>query len=250
MDNNEDLYQKLGEVLLTGAKEFLTGFAGKDVVIRHGDALPLREQAPVKIKGTIEAPKIWLEKKITGIDQSQCHIEVNREEMSILLVINEESYYKDTVKGSLVLSPEFLKFGINNGKYISGIELSDFIRMNRSYFENKQTAMALVSICRNFKAKVNKDMEVSKDTRGNYSGSLRQVVDANTPSSFEVVIPIFRGGKKVKFAVEIDINPETLQMTLVSPDAQDIIEDCRDKVIGSELDNIKAIAPNIPIIEI
>ena len=78
----------------------------------------------------------------------------------------------------------------------------------------------------------------------------RQTVDGNQPPSFDLCIPIFKGQPKVKFTVEIDIDPDTLQATLVSPDAQDMIAETRDSVMDNVLTQIQAICPEIPIIEV
>jgi hypothetical protein len=158
----------------------------------------------------------------------------------------------DTDVNSIItqLSDEYLRFGINEGKYITGLELSDLIRMNRSCFESKQKAMELVTIMRNFKAKVTTQIEASDDKKGNRTALVRQVVEGNQPPSFELFIPIFKGQPKQTFTVEIDIDPDTLQATLVSPDAQDIIAETSDQLIDEVLAGMERICPEIPIIEI
>ena len=103
---------------------------------------------------------------------------------------------------------------------------------------------------RNFKAKVLNEIENIDDKKGNVSQVRRQTVEGNQPPSFDLCIPIFKGQPKQKFTVEIDINPDTLQATLVSPDAQDLIVETRDKLIDDVLLRIEQTAPDIPIIEI
>lgn len=241
MDNNQ---------IIETIKGLAAVISGKPLEIRTGDAVELHEPEKLDIKGVIDTPYKWLEKKVQDIDQSKAHIRVNREEMFIALIVNEHSYYSDIIDGTLDVSPEYVKFGINSGKYKNGVEMSDFIRMNRSYFESKDTAMKLVSLLRNFKANVNKDIEASQDTRGNKSIALRQAVESNLPPAFDICIPLFRGGKKVKFSVEVDIDPDSLNMTLVSPDANDLIAENRDNIMDKVLNDIKQIAPDIAIIEI
>ena len=133
---------------------------------------------------------------------------------------------------------------------MSGLEMSDLIRMNRTYFTEKNIASELVSIMRNFKAKVTNDIESSDDKKGNVSQVRRQAVESNLPPSFMLNIPIFKGQPKQTFAVEIDIDPDTLQATLVSPDAQDLIVEQHDKLIDEVLDTIGQLCPDIPVIEL
>lgn len=222
----------------------------REMVIRTGKALELKEPLGVRITGIIDTPLRWLQKRNTIIDQKQCNIIVDRESMTILLTIGEHNYYNDTIAGQLILSEEFKKFGINQGNYITGIELSDLIRMNRSCFESKTKAMELVTIMRNFKATITTQIEASDDKKGNTAQLRRQTVEGNQPPSFELNIPIFKGKAKQNFTVEIDIDPDTLQATLVSPDAQDIIVEQRDRLIDEVLSSIESICPEIPIVEV
>jgi hypothetical protein len=191
-----------------------------------------------------------LEKRADSIDQKQCYVIFSREEMGIGLYLKEHEHYQDTVKGKLIISPEFKKFGINSGEYTTGLQLSDLIRMNRSCFEDKKKAMELVTIMRNFKATVTTQLEMSDDKKGNTAQLRRQTVEGNQPPSFELSIPIFKGQPKQKFTVEIDIDPDTLQATLVSPDAQDLIAETRDSLMDGVLCQIQELCPDIPIIEI
>lgn len=227
-----------------------SALVGQPLEIRTGAAVELHEPEKVNIDGVIDAPYKWLEKKVDDTVQHNAHILVNREEMFITLITEESSYYKNRITGHLDTSAEFKEFGINSGKYVNGVQMSDFIRMHRSYFDSRDTAMKLVTQLRNFKATVNKDLEESQDTRGNKSVALRQAVESNLPPAFGITIPLFRGGKKVTFSVEVDIDPDTLEMTLNSPDAQDMIDASRDKIMDKVIEDISNIAPNIAIIEI
>ena len=221
-----------------------------EITIREGKAIDLHDPEPVDIVGTINSPLRWLEKRADVLNPKQCHVQVNRSDMAINLNINERDSFSDCITGKLLLSDEYLRFGINEGKYVTGLELSDLIRMNRSCFESKQKAMELLTIMRNFKAKVTTQIEASDDKKGNRTALVRQVVEGNQPPSFELVIPIFKGQPKQTFTVEIDIDPDTLQATLVSPDAQDMIVENRDRLIDDVLSKIADLCPEIPIIEI
>lgn len=122
--------------------------------------------------------------------------------------------------------------------------------MNRACFTDRNKAAELVTIMRNFKAKVTTDIEISDDKRGNTAQVRRQAVEGNQPPSFELHIPIFKGHNKIDFTVEIDIDPETLKATLVSPEAQEYITDYRDDIMDGIIEKIKELCPEIPIIEV
>lgn len=87
--------KEVKEEIKKAIAEALAGnVAGKgEVVIREGQALPLHEPERVQIHGTIDAPARWIEKREATINQKECYVEVNREEMTITLVTDEKNYY-------------------------------------------------------------------------------------------------------------------------------------------------------------
>lgn len=223
----------------------------KTLEVRTGAALEPKEPQRVEIFGTLDTPLKWLEKRITEIDQKKAHVIVNREDMSILLVIDEKDYYRTSIEGKLQLHPVFLKFGINQGNYRTPIEMSELIKMNRSYFENRQTAMELVSLLRNFKAKVNKDIEAEFDLKkGDRRVLVAQTIESNLPAAFKINIPVFKGHKPSLVECETYFNPDDLTCTLVSPEANDMTEQIKDSEIDKVVTEIRNIAPEIVIVEI
>lgn len=222
---------------------------GDNITIREGRALELKEPTPLRIIGVIDAPLSFLSQRMGTLMESDCHILVNRETGTILLTVDERSFYKDTITGKIDLSAEFNKFGINSGQYHTPYDLSQLFKMNRSYFENQSVAMGLVSVLMNFKAKVEKEMEKSENGRGDRRVLMAQTVASNIPEKFNLCIPVFRGMPKQVFEVEIMINPSDLTCTLQSPQANDLIYVVKDELINSTLLKIQEIAPEIVIIE-
>lgn len=222
---------------------------GKDMVIRFGDALPLKEPKNVSINGTIDAPARWVEKRKNDIVSADAHILVDRDHMTITLNTDENNFYSDQIVGTLTLSTEMQEFGINTGEYMSCFDMADRIKQLRTYFETQQDAMKLVTELRNFKAKIDKELELSDDKRGNQKIMRAQTVESNLPKSFNVNMPIFKGTEKRTFEVEVEINPNDLSCTLVSPDAHDIVVQERDIQMDAVLGRIAEAAPNIVIIE-
>lgn len=222
---------------------------GKDMVIRFGDALPLKEPKYVSINGTIDAPARWVEKRKDDIVSADAHILVDRDHMTITLNTDENNFYSDQIVGTLTLSTEMQEFGINTGEYMSCFDMADRIKQLRTYFETQQEAMKLVTELRSFKAKIDKELELSDDKRGNQTIMRAQTVESNLPKSFKVNMPIFKGTEKRTFEVEVEINPNDLSCTLVSPDAHDIVVQERDSQMDGVLVRIAEAAPNIVIIE-
>lgn len=218
--------------------------------ILHGEAQKRPEPLPVVIDGLITAPADYLTKRAGFINQKKSHLLVNYSKGELKLIINEKWVYNDTVKGSLKLNPDFESFGINSGKSRDTFELADFIKMNRHFFSDKNVAMKLVSLLKNFKAKVKNALEASNNDRGDTRLLREQVVESNIPESFDLVIPVFAGQGTDKFKVEINIDGNSFACTLVSPEVNDIIHEVRGRILDEQLTSIKELAPELAILEV
>lgn len=226
-----------------------------EVVLREGKApvaLDPKEPERVVINGTIDAPIRWLEKRVELINQKATNIIVNRDKMRIALTIDETSYYQTEINGILQASKEMQEFGINVEKKWEPFKLSKFIKMHRAFFTDKSQNMMLVSTLKNFKAKVNQDIERSKEENGSKVDNYSQVVDSNLPKSFKLNIPLFKGFACEEIEVEIyaDVDGRDVSLSLVSAGANEAIEEYKNKVIDVQLDAIRQIAPDIVIVEV
>lgn len=226
-----------------------------EVVLREGKAsvaLDPKEPKRVVINGTIDAPFRWLEKRVELINQKSSNIIVNRDKMGLALIIDETNFYQTEINGILQASKEMMESGINTDKKWEPIKLSQFFKMHRAFFKDKSENMTLVSTLKNFKAKVNQDIERSKEENGSKTDNYSQVVDSNLPESFKLNIPLFKGFANEEIEVEIyaDVDGRDVSLSLVSAGANEAIEEYKNKVIDEQLDAIRQIAPDIVIIEV
>ena len=229
-----------------------------EIIVREGNAPRLLEpKAPIKtdITGTIGTVVEYLRKRVdTGqFEQRDCHILVNREKVKITLVINESDDYRyGTIAGKLAYNPKFLEFGINADKAWTPADLGLFFKMNRAFFTDRQANMELVTTLMNFTATINNKIERSVAENGSRTDNFVQVVNSNLPESFNLYMPIFKGMPSEIIQVETfaKVNGREVSFVLLSPGAQNTLEELRDKVIDSELEQIREIAPGIAIIEI
>lgn len=229
-----------------------------EVVIREVDKvneLPVLEPEKVNISGTITSIFSFLEKRwgCEGqIDHQHTHIIVDRDNLSMKLIANEtDARNKMVVTGKLQLSRPFMAFHINDGYAWEPLVLSQFIKMNRAYFVERDTNMKLVSVFKNFKAKVNTDYERDRKENGSYTDNYSQIVDSNMPDRFFVVLPIFKGTKAQSIDVETyaTINGHDVTVQLISPSAQQVVDETLDAIIDEQIAAIREIAPEIPFIE-
>lgn len=229
-----------------------------EITLREGAAVKeLELKAPVKtdISGVLGAPLEYLTKRVsTGqFSQERSHIIVNRENITIQLVINEDDeYLRGKVIGKLEFHPKFEEFGINAGIVWTPTDLGMFFKMNRAFFPDKTVNMKLVTDLMNFTATVNNTIERSVKENGGRTDNFAQIVNSNLPGSFVLNIPIFKGLPAETLEVETfaKVSGREVSFVLLSPGANQTLEDIRDKAIDEQLDKIKAIAPKIAIIEI
>lgn len=226
-----------------------------EIIWRDGKAakqLEPKEPEKIDIKGTIDSPLRWLEKRIELINQESSNILVSRDNMNIRLQIDETDYYQANISGKLEASREMKEFGINTEKQWEPIKLSQFLKMHRAFFTDKSQNMILVSTLKNFKAKVNQDIERSKEENGSKVDNYSQVVDSNLPKSFKLSIPLFKGFLCEEIEVEIyaDVDGRDVSLSLVSAAANEVMEEYKNRVIDEQLNAIRQIAPNIVIIEV
>lgn len=237
---------------------FSEGLSKAELIIREGAAVKeLEPKAPIKINlsGVLGTPLEYLKKRVpTGqFSQERSHIIVNRENVSISLIINEnDDYERGEIKGTLDFHPKFKEFGINEGKVWTPSVLGMFFKMNRAFFPDKTLNMRLVSDLMNFTAKVSNKIEMSLKESGSKSDNYEQVVNSNLPEKFTLQIPIFKGKPAENLEIETfaQINGREVAFILISPSANQLLEDIRDKAIDEEIAQIKEVAPNIAIIEV
>lgn len=241
--------------------ENYTGEKPVEVIIRKGEAakaanqLPTKEPIKTKLSGVISTPFDWLEKRVDTIDQKRSNIQVDREAMSITLTVNEnDEYTKGTVIGKVEFTEIFKKTKINDSQngWIPD-RLGQFLRLNRGIANcDRNEWMKLVSALKSFKATVQSNIEKVRDSSGSRSDVFQMVVQSELPKSFQVNIPIFRGTPKTVIEVEFDhyVVDGDCVLQLVSPGANEAVESYRDECIDDVLNQIRAIAPDIAIMEI
>ena len=144
------------------------GMAKAEIIVREVkevNELPVKAPIKLKLEGTIGSVFEFLSKRADQkdqINQKRCHILVDREDISIKLVFNEnDEYLTGSVTGTLAMHPKFVEFGINTGKVWTPTELGMFFKMNRAFFGDKGENMRLVTELMNFTATVKNRIERS-----------------------------------------------------------------------------------------
>lgn len=150
------------------------------------------------------------------------------------------------------LSDVFKKFNINGNTGWNPNKLGQFLRLNRSVFADKEQCMVLVTKLKNFTAKAKAEIQKQRDQSGSMAEVYRTEVESNLPKSFTIVVPIFKGTAKTAIEVEFDhyIVDGEVALQLVSPGANECVEQFRDNCLDEVINKIREIAPEIPILEV
>ena len=234
------------------------GASKADVIIREGSAPKVLDpKAPVKINlsGVIGSPVEFLTQRREQADQfdeKRAHVLVERENVKVTLIFNEnDEYTRGQVEGKLSFHPKFVEFGINSSKGWEPNKLGEFFKMNRAFFSYSEKNMELVSLLKNFEAKVESSIERERKENGSVKDNYSAVVQSNLPDAFTVHLPIFKGNEAEDLEVEIyaSVNGRDVTLSLVSPGACQLLEELRDKVINEQVEQIRKLCPGIVIIE-
>lgn len=224
--------------------------------VKDANEIPVKPPVSVCITGVIGAPFEFLTRRLDQpdqINQKRCHILVNRIALTMILVINENDYYKKgQVTGVLELHPVFVKFGINTGYDWEPTKLGQFFKMNRAYFANKEENMKLVSILKNFNYQVNLNFDKEKQDNGSFKDNYVGLVTSKLPEPFKLHIPLFKGRPAEDFEVEFyaGVNGRDINLQLYSPSVSQTIEEVKDEIFDHQIAQIRDIAPHIAIIEV
>lgn len=214
----------------------------KEVTIRRGEALQLFPKKQLRISGAIDAPSRFVEARNTEFNLLKSHTLIDRDNKKITLIVNEDSHEENIiVEGVIEVAKDFINLGINQNKGYSPAELSQKLKMLRSFFSSKGEHATIVHTLRNLKAKVKADLDKLDDQRGNVTQNFTQAVESNMPEQFSMEMPLIKGGVNYSFPVMILLEVSNNEITcfLESVDAQEIMDNVSSVKIDEEIEKIK-----------
>ena len=236
------------------------GMDKAEVIIRevdHANELPVKAPNKIDISGTTGIIVEFLSKRWNAsdgqINKERTHVIVDRDHLKMMLVVNENDAYMDgKITERIQLSRQFQEFGINTDKTWEPIELAQFFKMHRSCFLERSENMDLVSKLKSFVADVNIKIEREQKENGSFKDNYSGVVNSSLPGSFKLNIPLFKGCSFEILNVEFyaNVSGRDVTLALCSPDANEVIEDFRDNIFDEQIEKIREIAPEIPILEV
>jgi hypothetical protein len=241
MENNKEALKISKQEL---AKEVLESGEGIQVTWLEGKAPEQQNDQPVRISGTISAPRLFLEKREGEFYDKTAHALVSRTDGKIDLVINEHTVdEKYTIIGKVEIGKKFTELNINNfSEGIEPLKLVQKLRLRRSIFKSHLEHTTLLATLSNVEAKIKKEMDESKDDRANYNFNHRQTVTSNIPKSFDLRIPIIEGEDPVEIEVQVLLELDgngRIMCYLESVDGADLIETAFETLVDTEVESFK-----------
>lgn len=233
---------------------------GKEVIIRHGQALPLHEPQKLFLSGDINTPFEFYEKRKDLFSHSildapilynshKTNVVFNKESGTLVLSTNEDSFFATTVKGTLKLDPIFSQLKVNDEDFkgFTPSELAKILRMNRRLFDDKAFFSDLVNSLQKFKAKFDTEFENSNDKKGSVANSVVKKMVSEHNYNFSLTVPVFEGLGTHIVPIEVDIDysgDAQIRCTLISVELQEIIDQTKQEIIANAM-NVFSFCPVI-----
>ena len=213
----------------------------QEIVLRQGNAEVLHEPLKVSVNGLINAPSTFFKVREGTFDLLKTHIIVNRNNQSLILVIDENNPFGSRISGQLKYNKELADFQINKEKMYSLKELTNLLRIKRMYFSDRNQNAKTLELLYAFEAKAITEIKDSDNRKGNSNKQLKKDTTSNVPGGFKLTIPIYEGQDAKTFFVDIlaDISEVQVKFWLESVDLIELEYDSANEIINKELEVFK-----------
>lgn len=213
-----------------------------ELTIREGEAIHPKELAPpaLNISGTLSAPFNFISGKPTLANNVENnHLLIDLEKGMLTLVLKDQDpFSKNTITGQLTKYGPLAPFGINTEKRWSPRDFMKFLRTVKVFFSDRTEVDQIIESLMKWQAKVETVVKNHNDNSGNSLTSLEKTVsEVSLKNKFDLLIPIYKGYNKIKFTVEIGLDPKNsgVDLFLVSDELfeQEILQ--RETIMADEL---------------
>lgn len=213
----------------------------KEIVIREGVALTLKEPESIKFSGVLHAPGNYLEKRKDLLTNTSCHLIANYNEGFLIFVTDEKNPYRDHVGGKLKRSAVLESFSINGNKFYGDKELAKFLKSQAFYFVDEGSLKKLILSLMNFSATITTIIEKNSDARGNVKNLLEKKVSSDIAEFITVKMPIFDGYPSLEFPIYIgaEATDSGVKFFLESPELLKLEMEQKKALMDAEIKKFK-----------
>jgi len=218
----------------------------KELIIREGDALPLRDPNQIKLSGRIDSISSFLRaryptrdgKGLQHVDPDMAVVIVNEDGMWLELQLDPENPFGVIIMSQLEFSTELKQFAVNTNKQWSRKELIQLIRFNKRFFDADKHEI-LLNAWQKLNYTVTANVKNESDNRGNKDQEFKKKIDAeHIPTEFILTIPVFKGQPNRTFLVEIcfEATDASFVVWFESTELVDIIDKDKKDLFARELE--------------
>ncbi len=238
-----DVKLNLTPVISTGGATSIGGATQMtDVIIRNGEAAPIELKQPFSFTGEIGScyKYIMHMQQKAKLDNSKAVAIVDYKNYSIILYEDRNEARADKIIGVFTINPELLEFGINTQKTYSPTTLVKFLRMKRMYFHDSMIFTEFLNRLQNFNITDTRVINQADNQRGDKTNLLQQTINNELPDQFVLNMPIFIGGAKYKFAVNIffDERDKNIDLWFESVELKELMDSIYEDSLALEADKI------------
>jgi hypothetical protein len=215
---------------------------GPELTLRQGEAIHPKDLAPPSIilSGTLSAPFNFLVGKPTlASDEESINLTISNQDGQLILSMKDKDpFSRYIITGKLEKFADLQKFKINTDQRWTIRDFKKFIRTVSIYFADKSKLNEIVESLNKFEANVETVIKQHNDNSGNSLTMLEQKVNGlQLARKFDLLIPIYKGYQKIKFTVEIGLDPKntSVDLFLLSDELfeQEILQ--RESIMNDEL---------------
>lgn len=191
----------------------------KELVIRHGDALALKEPVKRKFEGILCVPGDYYQKRkgvekdsgVLGKLKIQLNADnsiviINVDAKKITLIEDDRDAYSHEVVGTLELFPEIEEMGINTNKMLDEKSLLKLLLYKRRWFEDLTEYNALIEGLKKFNFVMNGSGANENDHQGNIRLTREKQVRSNIELKFKLRMPLYKNEEPKSFYVDIRVD--------------------------------------------
>jgi hypothetical protein len=212
------------------------------ITILHGKAQdPEPRPKSIEISGTLTAPFNYYigRKEILNTIKTQCHLIIDKDERSIVLVVDDKSGIStDRITGVLTTDERLAEWSINSSKAWTVRDFIKFIRPRKFMFAQGDQQIALIKELLEWHVKIEKEVKEFSDNRGNSLSSLEtRVTQIKLMDSFQLNLAVFTGFTRKIFTVNIGVEATSngVVLNLFSDDLATLTFELIDEYIGDEI---------------
>lgn len=211
------------------------------VTILSGKAEPEEHPISIDFSGILSAPGDFLTNRKGELDPSQCRLEVDFHDSTLVFFSNEKSKYRDRVSGKLKKSRALETFSINGPGKWDDKKLAKLLRTTAFYFPDQEALKKLHDALMKFEAKVQMKFENSKDLKGNAKVVYEKTVELEIPNTINIKLPIFEGyeEKVIKIEVGAEATSSGVDFFLESQELSKLEEEFKRQIIEAEITKFK-----------